>query len=308
MGVHRLSFGQDTGQDVGQDVCMRLLDSARQVKHLGFVVQKRVRRWMRKKKFDVATTAFRDVERLRPYVYRPERYADTFLSVSVRPRESSTFPRRAFALWTGDNPLTANRAKNLEIMEQRLGLPVELVTPGNLQNWVVPGHPLHPAYEHLSLTHRSDYLRGYLMNHHGGAYVDIKEPLESWSIPFEGMKADPDAWVTSYSTTQANWIGKLPGVMGRDILVRHRLMFGKGGFMMRSQTPITAEWVAEMDQRLDRVSDLLAKYPGGTFGEDPDYPLSWTDLLGRVLDPLTLKYLPHVRYDDRMLLRFEGYR
>ena len=122
------------------------------------------------------------------------------------------------------------------------------------------------------------------------------------------MAADPQAWVTSYSTSHANWIGKLRGRLGRDILVHHRLMFGKGGFLMRSHTPLTAAWIAQMDAVLESRAELLAAHPGGVFGDDADYPISWTDLLGRVLDPLTLKYLDHVRYDERMLLKFEDYR
>ena len=210
-------------------------------------------------------------------------------------------------LWTGDNPLSANRERNLALIRQRIGIPVELITPTTLADWLVDGAPLHPAYSQLSLIHRSDYLRGYLMHHHGGGYVDIKEPLGSWGATFDRMAGDLDCWVTSYSSSHANWIGKLRGRIGLDILLHYRLMFGKGGFIMRSHTPITAEWMAEMDRRLDVAADELARHSGGVFGE-AGYPLSWTDLLGRVLDPLTLKYHSHVRYDERMLLRFEGYR
>lgn len=287
---------------------MGVLSVARRAKHATFVTQKRGRRWARKAKFDLATVAFRDVERLRPYAYRPERYADTFLAKDVSPGGESEFPRRVFTLWTGDNPLTTNRTANLELIEQRIGLPLQLVTPANLGEWVVPGHPLHPAYEHLSLIHRSDYLRGYLMHHHGGAYVDVKQPLGSWSASYEQMAADPEAWVASYRTTEANWIGKLRGRLGRDVLVRHRLMFGKGAFLMRSHTSLTAEWLTEMDRLLDGALDPLVTASSGSIYGAEGYPLSWTDLLGRVLDPLTLKHHEHVRYDDRLLLDFTNYR
>jgi hypothetical protein len=114
--------------------------------------------------------------------------------------------------------------------------------------------------------------------------------------------------VTSYPTTEANWVGKLRGRLGFDIVVRYGLMFGKCAFIMRSHTPLTAAWMAQMDAVLDAHEALLAQHPGGVFGDSSHYPLSWTDLLGRVLDPLTLKHHTHVRYDDRMLLRFEDYR
>ncbi|WP_322920238.1 glycosyltransferase family 32 protein [Nocardioides renjunii] len=259
-------------------------------------------------KFDASTVAFKHVERVRPYAYRPARYSGTFLSRDVTPEAPSQFPARAFVVWTGDNDMSPNRQANVDRIRTRIGLPVELVTPATLPRWIVSGHPLPEAYEHLSLIHRSDYLRGYLMHHHGGAYVDVKEPLGSWRPSWERMSADPEAWVTSYRASHANWIGKLRGRLGLDILVHYRLMFGKGGFMMRSHTPLTAAWLAQMDAVLTSKQEALARHPGGVFGDDADYPVSWTDLLGRILDPLTLKHLEHVRHDDRMLLRFEDYR
>lgn len=287
---------------------MRPLALAREVKHVGFVIRKRAKRTAKKLKFDVATVVFKHLEGVSSYSYVPSRYSGTFLSRDVLPTLPSRFPARAFVVWTGDNELSPNRQRNLEIIERRIGLPVDFVTPQTLNRWIVPGHPLHPAYEHLSLIHRSDYLRGYLMHHYGGAYIDVKEPLESWRPAYEQMNVDPDAWVTSYRSSQANWIGKLRGRVGRDILVRYRLMFGKSGFMMRSHTPLTTAWMSEMHAILDERAEDLARHPGGIYGDSSEYPNSWTDLLGRVLDPLTLKYHRHVRYDERMLLRFEDYR
>ncbi|MEU5467039.1 hypothetical protein [Kocuria salsicia] len=51
---------------------------------------------------------------------------------------------------------------------------MELVTPENLSDWVLPQHPLHRAYENLSLVCRSNYLRASLTHHHGGGYCDLK--------------------------------------------------------------------------------------------------------------------------------------
>ncbi len=286
-----------------------VLQGVREVKHAGFVARKRARRAYRRHKFALATKAFGRVGTVRSFTYRPERYGGEFILLEAPPPTSPPrFPRQAFVLWTGDNPLTPNRRRSSEVIARRVDLPVHLVTPDSLGQWLVPGHPLHPAYENLSLVHRSDYLRGYLMHHHGGAYLDLKEPLESWAAPYDDMAADPDRWVTSYRTTDANWIGKVKGRLGRDILVHYPLMFGKSGFMMRSHTPLTTAWLAEMDRRLDRAADALADHPGDARGANAGYPLSWTDLLGRVLDPLTLKYSSHVGYDDRLLLRFERYQ
>lgn len=288
---------------------MSVAHVARQVKHAAFVAQKRTRRSYRRQKFEVATRVFRDIDGRRPFEYQPGRYKGSFIVKATAPlRSDSAFPRRAFVVWTGDNPLTDNRKRNLDVIQERLGLPVHVVTSRSLGDWMVEGHPLHVAYPHLSLIHRSDYLRAYLMHHHGGAYLDIKEPLHSWGPSYDDMAADPERWVTSYRTTDANWIGKTRGLLGLDILVRYQLMFGKSGFMMRSHTPITSEWLSEIDHRLDIAMPELVKNPGDVRGANVGYPLSWTDLLARVLDPLTLKYTDHVGYDERMLLRFTDYQ
>ncbi|MGS1085616.1 hypothetical protein [Micrococcus luteus] len=50
------------------------------------------------------------------------------------------------------------------------------------------------------------------------------------------------------------------------------------------------------------------EYPGGIRGEVVGYPVSWTDILGKVFQPLQLKYLDHIRVDDRLLLEFENYQ
>ncbi len=286
----------------------RLLHGARQAKHAAHVAAKRTRRGARAAKFDVATVLFRDVERLRPYRYRTGRYPGSFLEHTEAPEGPRQVPERVFVVWTGGNALTPNRERGLAALRSRLEVPLVLVTPHTLDEWLVADHPLHPAYEHLSLVHRSDYLRAYLLHHHGGGYVDVKEPRGSWRAAFARAAADPDRWLTSYRTTHANWIGKLPGRLGLDILVHHRLMVGKGSLIARSRTPLTAEWLAAMDRLLDATVERLEHHPGGVYGDDPLYPLSWTDLLGRVLDPLTLKYLAHVGHDDDLLLDFHGYR
>ena len=99
----------------------------------------------------IATVAFRDVERVHPYRYRPQRYAGTFLDRSIPDNGPQNMPSRVFAVWTGTYPLTPNRARGLEELRARLGVPVELVTPTTLDRWLVPGQPLHPAYDHLTL-------------------------------------------------------------------------------------------------------------------------------------------------------------
>ncbi len=77
-------------------------------------------------------------------------------------------------------------------------LDVVLVTPDNLGEWLVPGHPFHPAYDDLALIHRSDYLRAYLLHHHGGGYTDVKAAQHRWRPMLDELNRDQDAWLLGY--------------------------------------------------------------------------------------------------------------
>ena len=74
---------------------------------------------------------------------------------------------------TGHNEMSANRQRCLASMKENIGVPLILITPDNLQEYILDSHPLHEAYPYLSNVHKSDYLRAYFMHHHGGGYADI---------------------------------------------------------------------------------------------------------------------------------------
>lgn len=107
-------------------------------------------------------------------------------------------PNIVWCAWTGDNELSPNRKAALEsIRASNPAGDVILVTPENVADFMVEGSPFHPIYEHLSLVHRSDYLRAYLMYHHGGAYTDLKRQRGSLTEAIELLNADPDRWLVA---------------------------------------------------------------------------------------------------------------
>lgn len=303
----------------GYDVGMGLMDAARQVKHAGFVARKRARSAATRMKWNVLTAVTPTLARARPYQYDARRYSHPvkgkpghdlrFLQLDP-PSDlaPSEMPRRVFVLWTGSNELTSNRRRNFEQLRGRIGVPVELVSAETMDSWLVPGHPLHPAYKDLSLVHRSDYLRAYLMHHHGGGYIDLKAPVTSWRAAFDRAEADPSAWVTAYPESSATAAARFPGPMGRDIAVHWTRLVGTGAMIVRSHTPFTGEWLREVEHRLDRLRPELAAHPGGVRNEAPGYPVSWTDLLGKVYQPLQLKYLDHIRADGDLHVETVDYQ
>ena len=73
--------------------------------------------------------------------------------------------------WTGDNPLPDILSLCLASIRRHNGADFEVivVTPENLREHIDP----HPAYEYLSLNHRADYLRCFLLHRYGGIYLDM---------------------------------------------------------------------------------------------------------------------------------------
>lgn len=287
----------------------RAVHGARQVKHALFVGAKRTR-WAGHDAWIATTsTAWREHAQRHPYVYDADRYRRSFLRWDAPTgRPAPEVPRRILTLWTGDAPLTPQRRRCLEDLRRiQRDLEVVLIRPEDVERWVVPGHPLHPAYADLSLVHRSDYLRAYLLHHHGGGYSDLKSPTAPWAPQLERF-ADPDLHLLGYPEVSTGWVAQLPGPIGRDLRRYYRCVPGGGAFAARAGSPLTAEWLAEVERRLDYYAPLLRRHPGGVRNEVPAYPIGWNRLLAQVLHPLALKHHAHVRLDGALRPSFVDYQ
>lgn len=255
--------------------------------------------------------AFRACDRIRPYAYREGAFTDSFVdrTQKVHSAEGARLPMRIFVMWTGDNPLTPNRAEALdEITARTRGTEVVLITPADLGEWTVEDAPLHRSYTNLSLNHRSDYLRAYLLHHHGGAYLDIKRGYGDVRGAMDRLDATPHAWVSGYRELGADYVSDEAGSIHRALRRHHGLLLGNGAFAARPRTPFTDEWLAEVDRRMDAWAPGLAAAPGDTFGGNDGYPVPWAAVQGAVFQPLCLKYSERIVRDDRFRPSFEDYR
>ncbi len=239
--------------------------------------------------------------RLIPWRFWYGKYPHTFLE--RRPPSElggpSELPRKIWVFWTGSNPMSDVRRAGFDAMvASNSDIPIVLVTPDNLHEFIVEGAPLHPAYENLSLVHRSDYLRAYFLHHYGGGYSDIKPLLDSWVPHFEALEVS-DAWVHGAALRTPYEVGSGGERIGWHLQRYYRNLVSSGTVIMRSHTPLTAEWLREVERKLDYAAPALAECPGDVLGEEPAYALSWMELLGDVLQPLTLKYSEHVLIDRK---------
>ena len=183
-----------------------------------------------------------------------------------------------------------NRKRCFESIVNSCGCNVSLISPSNIDLFTIKSSPLHEAYEYLSLTHRADYLRAYLMYHYGGGYTDIKFNSFDWKNMFNYLY-----------NTRKQFIGyqeMLPEhIASADIEIKNSYfnLPGVVHFIFKKYTQIAKIWLDEVHLILDKNKDKLKKHPGnyhpraiygGAFQTDlfkgSQYPFGWNQLLGSV--------------------------
>lgn len=230
-------------------------------------------------------------QRQKPYEYHRENYAGTFIAESDRRTdiELKPFEKVIYTFWTGNNQMSPNRNAAFQQLVQKAGVPVKLITPENLPAYILEQHPLHPAFNNLSLVHKADYLRCYFMHFHGGGYSDIKGTKQSWEPVFELLQ-DSEKWIAGYPEKKYKSVARPGGILNKELEKNFLTLIGNCAYISRPQTPFTAEWYAELQRRMDNYAPALAQYPGNTMGDNENYPIPWTNILGNIFHPLCLKY------------------
>ena len=286
------------------------LSSARHAKHVAA-------KWWWWKRLDLISGTLRHMHRFKPYRYSASDHYNTFLEFPTATNRSpqTRAPKTIWCAWTGQNELTpARRAGYQSILDWNPDANIILVTPDNLHEYVVPSHPIHPIYEHLSYVHRSDYLRCYLLHHHGGAYTDLKVQRGSMSDAIDILNASDNLWIVGGKKGQ--FPAKIDGesALDRECRMNFDSIPCGAAFAIRANTPLTTEWYAELHRRADYFLDLARANPGGVWGlwhpnvHETDYPIQWNELQANIFEPLCLKYLAHIILEDRFRPSLENYR
>jgi hypothetical protein len=194
---------------------------------------------------------------------------------------------KIYCLWTGENKMSSQREECFQQFINTCECEVVLITNEKLHEYILPDHPIHAAYEYLSETHKSDYLRTYLMHFYGGGYSDVKKTTGSWKQSFEDLKKG-QYWICGYAEEGRGGIAYVPY---KD---NWRELIGNGAYICKPQTPLTCEWYNDMiillDEKLEDLKLNPSKHPQDSKSPESNYPIEWNEMLGRIFHRVSYKY------------------
>jgi hypothetical protein len=205
-------------------------------------------------------------------------------------RGGRAIERVLYCFWTGKNEMSAQRKECMDFINNNAGCKITLVTPDNLDSFILPDQPLHEAYTYLSETHKSDYLRTYFMHFLGGGYTDIKKFEGNWNKAFDDIIARDDIFLNGYHE-------KSPDDVAGD--ERSKSLWAQlpanGAYIVRPGTEFTERWYTRMVEVLNSKLEALKKNPStnpqATPQTSPGYPIEWAEILGRIYHTLSCDYL-----------------
>jgi hypothetical protein len=190
-----------------------------------------------------------------------------------------------YIFWTEANELTPRRKKNLQIIKDQCGVELKFLDHSTIPNYELPEHKFHEAYQYLSATAKSDYLRSYFMNFYGGGYCDIKKAEWDWNQYFD-LLDQSDYWIVGYRLRAITDLAVSPDDMEQSIIQDNwSLLLGAGAMICKPQTPLTIYWFDLMTSILDKKLDQLKSNPAvhvrdrlNWTGTDSGYPLRWAEI------------------------------
>jgi hypothetical protein len=229
----------------------------------------------------------------------------------------SNVEKRIFVLWLGNEEMNANRKNSI----QKLPDGAVLITKDTINDYVIKDHPIHPAYEYLSTIHKSDYLRCYLMHHHGGGYMDVKPNKYDWDAAFKKLNESPQILLMGVIPTSGHLLAGMeeysPEIRNELEAKREKLVC-MGWLICRPYSTITTEWYNTLNKKLDEFLPILKKNPAKhtresfnrgkkvafkkpawelgqeNFKITSNYPITWNILLAQILYPIQLRHLDNI--------------
>jgi hypothetical protein len=221
-----------------------------------------------------------------------------------------------FCMWTGKNEMSRQRTLALWSVIINSRCPIAFISSTSIRDWELPKAPFHRAFEFLSETHKSDYLRCYLMHHYGGGYTDIKVTHKNWGSYFS-MLRQCNAFGLGYTEIGPNGVAPVPGALGDKLRENYDQLIGLCAFIFRRDTEFTREWYRRTCKFLDEKYDQLKMHPAQHPQDEsglilPDgtrsrYPVGWSEMLGCIFHPIAYECREKILHQD-ISPQFFGYR
>ena len=233
---------------------------------------------------DLGYRYFDNSDGVNPFFYFPN------ITLSISPKTIYTF-------WNGNFEMSENRISNLNDLKTTTQCNIVFIKEIELSQYILVSEPLHPAFQYLSATHKTDYLRTYFMHFYGGGYCDIKKTGGSWLHAFDEIANldSSDIFCCGYPEIGEN------GVAHGSLRTEWQKLIGNCSYIFKPNTEFTKEWYSTMLQLLDEKMDILREYfvtcggnihPQANYEYDSQdgYPIGWSEMLGNIFHPLVFKY------------------
>jgi len=200
--------------------------------------------------------------------------------------------RILYMWWTGDNPMTENRKRSIEIVKEKCGIELKVLHKNEITDYELASNRFHEAYKYLSATQKGDYLKCYFMHFYGGCYSDIKITNFNWNEYISILETSKEKDVLGYTEEKPLDIGVDPGdPQEKDMRSNFSLFVGNGAYICKKQSVITQQWFSKLNNKLDEKLDQLKKNPAkhhqdhyGAIidGKRSLYPFRWTEVNGNI--------------------------
>jgi hypothetical protein len=226
--------------------------------------------------------------------------------------------RKLYMFWTGNNQPSEPRRRAIEEARRTCGVDFVLKVGNEVLDLQLPEHPFHEAYPHLSLTHKADYLRTYVMHHHGGGYSDVKLLDFDWNPYFDALDAS-DAWAMGYPETRPIDVAVVPNdPIARELQSNYASLIGNCNYIFKPGTPFTEQWYRSMHSKLDEklleLRENPARHPqdvkGARFsdGTVSKYPLRWAEILGEIFHKVCYAHRNQILLNLPKYVKVDNYR
>lgn len=217
--------------------------------------------------------------------------------------------------WEGEE-MSGNRKVSFEYLKKNIGVPLGLISPSNLSLFIKENHPLPKSFNKLSIVHRSDYIRTYLMHHYGGGWHDIKATEVSYKEVWQEF-ANTDIWIVGKKESKKG-AAKTTDQQGLYMPNYYQDLISVPSWVARPNTLLSKSILECLERIISENANQLNKHPakhprekklivGNMIKRGFDilkfiyqkrslhYPLEWT-LFGSAFHPYILKYKKHVSY------------